>query len=98
MIPKREPLDGAAQLINVEALVESKRVLFSDVNCIAEWIAYRTKILSDKNRLILNNPARWTKYWEVKLAEFEALLSMVGSKEYSLASEIAKSLFLPYLD
>ena len=91
-------LDGYTNTTHMHDLKTVKRIVFSDINIVAEWIAYRIKISKEKDRLILSNPARWANYWEVKLAEYEALLSLVGSREFSQAKEIAKSLSLPHLD
>lgn len=91
-------LDSHINSPGMQDLKIVKRVVFSDINIVAEWIAYRIKISKEKGRLILSNPARWANYWEVKLAEYEALLSLVGSREFSQAKEIAKGLSLPHLD
>jgi hypothetical protein len=75
-----------------------KKVVFSDTKLVAEWIAYRSKINNEKNRLKLENPSRWELYWQVILAEYEALLSMVDSRNYAAAEEIAPNIELPFLD
>jgi len=83
---------------NIQELKCTKRIIFSDINLVAEWVAYHDKINKEKERLILNNPRRWRNYWEVKLAEYEALISKVGSRDYVKAKEIASNLELPHLD
>jgi hypothetical protein len=73
-------------------------VIFSDLHDIAEWIAYRAEIVKEKDRLILSNAKRWVKYWQVKLAEYEALISMVTSQDYCAATILSDELTIPYLD
>tara|TARA_R110001583_G_scaffold193388_2_gene361828 strand:- start:752 stop:973 length:222 start_codon:yes stop_codon:yes gene_type:complete len=73
-------------------------VIFSDLHDIAGWIAYRAEIVKEKDRLILSNPKRWVKYWRVKLAEYEALISMVTTQDYHAAAILGDELTIPYLD
>jgi hypothetical protein len=84
--------------LNLKKLEHSKRVIFSNVNEIALWIAYRAKIYREKDRLILSNPTRWVKHWQHKLAEYEAIIPMVSSKDFYAATKIADKLQLPHLD
>jgi hypothetical protein len=90
--------DTVDSSLNLQELAYSKRVIFSDVHDIAEWIAYRAEIVKEKDRLILSNPKRWVKYWQVKLAEYEALISMVTSQDYHAATILSDELTIPYLD
>jgi len=100
-LPKKSIPKALGRIPNIshmKNLKAAKRIVFSDINIVAEWIAYRTKICEEMGRLMLTNPSRWVNYWEVKLAEYEVLLSLIGSRELSEAKEIAKELSLPYLD
>lgn len=90
-----QPLD---ELVNIKAIEDSKRVIFSDINEFSEWIALRDNILIEKDRLSVSNPARWVNHWMVKLAELEGLLSLVDAIDYSKAKVLAESVELPYLD
>jgi hypothetical protein len=74
------------------------RTLLAEPNIVAEWIAYREKILTDKDRLIISNPARWSNHWLIILAEYEALLSMTSTRIFHEAQKIAANIKLPYLD
>ncbi|WP_224797791.1 hypothetical protein [Idiomarina abyssalis] len=90
------------QEASVEELLEKKsfshRLVFKDKHLIAEWIAYRAHIIENTSRLMLNNPKRWQSYWQVKLAEYEGLLSLVDSKIYQEALGVSKEIRISGLD
>lgn len=90
-----QPLDS---IIDTSEIEDSKRFIFSDVQQVAEWIAFRDKIYMEKDRLSISNPVRWVCHWMVKLAEFEALLSLVKRTDYGEAKKLAELVELPYLD
>ena len=75
-----------------------KRIVFSDVNLVAEWIAYREKIHTDRDRLKLENPSRWEMHWQVVSAEYEALIGLVDSRTFAAAKKLALNIQLPFLD
>ncbi|MEG3756617.1 tyrosine-type recombinase/integrase [Pseudoalteromonas carrageenovora] len=75
-----------------------ERIMFYDQYSIAEWIALKSKILEEKDRLSLCNPSRWFEYWVNKLAEIDGFLSLVSSKDYYVAKKMSESIVIPYLD
>jgi len=93
-----ELTDTAESSLDLQELAYSKRVIFNDLHVIADWIANRAEIVKEKDRLILSNPRRWVNYWQVKLAEYEALISMVTSQDYQAATILCNELTIPYLD
>lgn len=89
------------RILKMSEMLKSKkmhRTFISDPSIVAEWIAFSEKIVSEKDRLMFSNPSRWANYWEVILAEYQALLSLVSTKDFHKAEELAKHIHLPYLD
>lgn len=76
----------------------SVRTFLAEPNVVAEWITYREKILTDEDRLIISNPARWSNHWLIILAEYEALLSITFTRIFHETQKIAANIKLPYLD
>lgn len=79
---------------------EAKRLVLKDSYSISEWLAWVTKINKNEERLKFNNPERWKGYWEIKLAEYEALLSLCTRSEIDAAIELSNDIeiHLPYVD
>lgn len=97
--PKKEKLYlDMSTRNNKQYLGGAKRVVFSNIKMLAEWIAYRDKINKERSRLMVSNPERWFKYWEVKLAEYDVLINLSGTKDKAKANLIAESIVLPHLD
>lgn len=76
---------------------EAKRVVFTDVNIVAEWLAWEARILADKNRLKIENNERWSRYWEPKLVEYQTLISLSKESMLNKARSIYKKIELPWL-
>lgn len=49
---------------------EAKRIVLTNSNIAAEWIAWERTILREKERLLIENSERWNNYWEPKLVEY----------------------------
>lgn len=76
---------------------EAKRVVFTDVNIVAEWLAWEAQILADKNRLEIENNERWCRYWEPKLVEYQTLITLSKESILNKARSIYKKIELPWL-
>lgn len=76
---------------------EAKRVVFADVNIVAEWLAWEARILANKNRLEIENNERWYRYWEPRLVEYQALISLSKESILNKARSIYKKIELPWL-
>lgn len=79
---------------------EAKRLVLKDTYSISEWLAWAAVINKNEERLKFNNPERWVNYWEIKLAEYEALLSLCTRSEIDAAMELSNDIEinLPYVD
>lgn len=77
---------------------EAKRIVLSSPEIAAEWIAWSTKISSNRSSLQMGNPERWSKYWAVKLAEYQSLIDQLDQRTFRHASKLAENLALPPLD
>jgi hypothetical protein len=76
---------------------EAKRVVFTDVNIVAEWLAWEARILTDKNRFEIENNERWCSYWEPKLVEYQTLISLSNESILNKARSMYKKIELPWL-
>jgi len=77
---------------------EAKRVVLKDKKLIAEWIAFSDWITENKQRLKFNNQERWEQYWQLKLAEYEALLDECTRAEVKAAEPLARNVKIPLMD
>lgn len=77
---------------------DAKRIVLKSSDLVAEWLAWSKEIENNRQRLEFANPARWEKYWAVKLAEYQALLANVDAQTIAKAKPLASSLVLPPLD
>ncbi|SHF66298.1 MULTISPECIES: hypothetical protein [Halomonadaceae] len=79
---------------------EAKRIILKDSRSLSEWLAWIIKIKKSMNRLKHNNPERWSGYWEVRLAEYESMVSLCTRSEVEKASLLAFEIeqHLPFLD
>jgi len=76
----------------------AKRIVLSSPEVAAEWIAWSKKIEENRASLEMNNPERWTRYWAVKLAEYQALIDQLDQRTFGKASRLAEVVTLPQLD
>lgn len=77
---------------------EAKRVVLKDIKLIAEWKAYSEWIKENEQRLKFNNIARWNNYWQLKLAEYKALLAECTKAEVKAAESLASNIKIPFMD
>ncbi|PRY68739.1 MULTISPECIES: hypothetical protein [Halomonas] len=79
---------------------EAKRIILKDTRSLSEWLAWVGKIKKSAERLKYNNPERWSGYWEVRLAEYESLISLCTRSEVEEANSLALEIeqHLPFLD
>lgn len=77
---------------------DAKRVVLGSPEVAAEWIAWSTKIESNRPRLQLSNPERWSQHWAVKLVEYQSLIDKLDQRTFKEASKLAEGLALPHLD
>ncbi len=81
------------------SICDAKRVVFDDVELVAEWMAWSKWIVTNKSRLQINNLKRWVKHWSPKLVEYNTFLALVNSKRIlKNAEKISNELVLPPLD
>lgn len=77
---------------------DGKRIVFGNPQIAAEWIAWKKKIEESEADLKVRNPARWAEFWEPKLVEYRALISLTKESVLRLAKEISMEVVLPCLD
>jgi len=74
------------------------RLVLTDDSAVALWLAWIRDIEASEARLMFENPARWSGYWHINLAEYKALLSKIPSSQKKRAQEIAMSIVLPRIE
>lgn len=79
-------------------MCEAKRIVFDDVEIVANWLAWESLILKNKSRLQVNNPERWSKYWELKLVEYQSLIILSKKRTLIKAKILSLNIVLPPLD
>ncbi|WP_137165566.1 hypothetical protein [Salinimonas lutimaris] len=77
---------------------EARRVVLKDTKLIAEWKAYAEWIKKNEQRLRFNNVERWDNHWQLKLAEYEALLAECTKAEVRAAETLARNIKVPFMD
>lgn len=77
---------------------DGKRIVFGNPQIAAEWIAWEKKIKESEADLKVRNPARWAEFWEPKLVEYRALISLTKESVLRVAKDISGEVVLPCLD
>ncbi|NCT70145.1 MAG: hypothetical protein GXC75_04320 [Xanthomonadaceae bacterium] len=76
----------------------SNPVLLADDRAIALWMAWCKEIRASEQRMRIENPERWSGYWQVMLMEYQAFLAKVPSSQKRRAEDIASSIVLPRIE
>lgn len=76
----------------------AKRVVLKDPKLIAEWLAYSRWIEANEQRLKFNNKQRWEDYWQLKLAEYSALLAKCSRAEVLAAESVVANIKIAFMD
>lgn len=76
---------------------QAQRVWFSDIDIIAEWLAWESAISGAESYLSYANPARWEKYWLPRLLKYRNLIALVSGADLNAARLKTASIVLPPL-